>query len=168
MMSDERFQKSLAPGGPHHLLASMVGEWEGSARTWFEPEKLADESPISGTVRAVLGGRFVLHEYTGQMMGKPLSGMATLGYYLDQQRFTMAWVDTFHMGTGILSSQGEVGAEARFSVLGSYADPSGGRPWGWRTELELVEPHRLVITHYNITPDGVSAKAVEIQYRRKG
>ncbi len=167
-MITERFQQSMAPGSPHHLLSRLVGEWEGTAKTWFEPDKLADESPISGTIRSILGGRFVLHEYTSQVMGSALSGMATLGYHLDEKRFTMSWIDTFHMGTGLMYSTSTApGSEDRFSVLGSYADPKGGKPWGWRTDIEVLSPEQLVFTHHNITPDGKSAKAVEIQYRRK-
>lgn len=32
------------------LLKKLLGKWEGSCRTWFEPNKLADESKVSGEV----------------------------------------------------------------------------------------------------------------------
>lgn len=166
-MASRSFEQSLAEGGLHHRLQQLVGEWEGVTRTWFEPDKLGDESPWRGTIRAVLGGRFVVHEYEGTFQGKPLVGMALMGYHLDLDRYEMAWVDTFHCGSAIMFSTGGNAGQG-FDVRGSYVAPSGP-PWGWRTDIQLTEPDRLVITHFNIPPDGQGqeAKAVETVYRRR-
>ncbi|MFB1478769.1 DUF1579 domain-containing protein [Corallococcus sp. RDP092CA] len=165
-MSQEPLQQSLS-AGPHHLLSRLVGAWEGVARTWFQPDKVEDESPSSGSFRSVLDGRFVVYEYTSAFGGKPLSGMATLGHHLDGRRFTMAWVDTFHVGTDIMTLQGEPGVSDRFSVTGSYSTGEQSPRWGWRVDIELTGPDALVITHFNIEPGAAPQRAIELQYKRR-
>jgi hypothetical protein len=143
----------------HPVFSAMVGSWKGTAKTWFRPNELADESPISGTVRSILDGRFLLYEYRGTLQGQSMIGMAILGIHQPQ----MAWVDTAHMGNAIMFSEGKGAGPC--SVLGSYA--AGTERWGWRTEYRLVDADHWVLTHFNITPQGQEAKAVEIQYARE-
>lgn len=50
------------PSGAHFQLSRMVRVWKGNTRTWFDPSQLEDESPIQGTMRLILDGRFIQHE----------------------------------------------------------------------------------------------------------
>ncbi len=163
-MSD-KFQQSLA-SGIHQKLSLLAGEWEGVTQTWFEPHKVEDESVISGTIRPILDGRFMLYEYSSSFKGKPTSGMAIIGYSIGNAAYQCAWVDSFHMGTGILFSTGGE-TEKLFSVLGSYGGAGIPEPWGWRTEIEMLTDKRMIITAYNISPNGESQKATETIYNRK-
>jgi len=164
-MGKQAFEASLAEGGRHHGLARMAGEWAGTYKLWFEPDKLAGESTQRGSIRSIAGGRFLLHEYEGSFDGEPFSGVAILGHHIDDGTWESAWVDSFHTGTAIIFSASPSGDE-RFSALGSYGDGQGGPRWGWRTELEQPDADTLVITMFNITPNGDEAKAVEIRYAR--
>ncbi len=89
------------------LLESLVGSWEGTCRTWFEPDKLADESKIKGTIRPVLDGRFFRHEYESTIQGQPRHGDETIAFNSVTNRFQISWVDDFHMNYGIMFSEGE-------------------------------------------------------------
>ena len=66
--------KTLEQSHPH--LALLEGEWLGMTKTWFEPDKLTDESPWQGEFKVVLGGRFLLYTYQLQLI------LASVAYHI--------------------------------------------------------------------------------------
>lgn len=167
-MGQRAFEASLADG-MHQRLAQMAGQWEGMTQVWFDPSQPpASETTQRGSIRPILGGRFLLHEYRTSIGDDAHEGVAIYGVHLDADAFESAWVDSFHTGTNVMFSSAAASQAPRFSALGSYGDGPQGPPWGWRTEIEQPDADTLVITMFNITPQGEEARAVETRYRRSG
>jgi len=152
--------------GAHALLARMAGTWRGTARTWFEPGQLGETSPVNGAIRLVLNGMFAQHSYRGKLMGQSMQGLALIGFSLGEQQWQVAWINSVHNGTRIMHSVGKKGASPLApEVVGSY--PAGDGPdWGWRTTLQLKGRDRLLLRHFNVTPQGEESIGVEFDYRR--
>ena len=147
------------------LFSAFAGEWSGTTRTWFEPDKLADESEWEADIYTMLGDTYMRYEYTGKLQGETFEGKATFGYNSITKQFQMAWIDSFHQNNGIMFCQGEKSL-AGFSVLGSWLPAEGSAPWGWRTEFTLVDADHLTIRAYNVTPNGEESLGIETIYTR--
>jgi hypothetical protein len=120
---------------------------------------------MQGSIQAILGGRFVIFLYQIASQEETQHGMYTFGYNTSLDRFETSWVDSFHNRTAIMFCVGNA-IENGFWVLGSFQDPTGGPDWGWRTEVKLLSTDHLLITAYNISPEGDAAKATESQLTR--
>ncbi len=147
----------------HVRLQALAGHYQGTTKTFLDPNSPPDESQDRLYIEPILGGRWLRMQWFGHCMNKPRSGELTLGYHIDADSYELTWVDSFHTGSAIQWHTGAARKDGPITVLGSYA--AGKERWGWRKEFHpTADGIRMRAT--NISPDGTEYPAIETDWTR--
>jgi hypothetical protein len=161
----DTYKKLATPGEPHKQLASLAGSWTTKTKEWMDPNKPPTESTGSCEDKALLDGRFLQQECTGEMMGQPYTGIGVHGYDNITKKYVTTWMDS--MGTGIFVMNGTASADGKTITLhGSHPDPMGG-VMKHRAIWKLVDANTQTFEMYHKGKDGKEMKMMEITYTRK-
>lgn len=148
----------------HQRLAALVGRWQGTARTTFDPSQPAEESAWQLQATAILGGRAVRLEYTGTALGQPHAGELLVAFETSTGEWRLPWIDSFHTGGGVMLHRGAARPDGVIDALSSYE--AGGQTWGWRTRISPPTNGTLRLDAYNVMPDGAEHPALGVVLTR--
>lgn len=155
--------KMAAPGPEHAALNPLAGSWKTVTKMWHDP---AGEPMVSeGTCERawMMGGRYMVANYKGDMGGMPFEGMEVLGYDNMKKQYVSSWVD--NLGTGIVLSTGAPmdPATHSFTLTGTVPGPTGDATA--REVTNIVDQNTYTMTMY-ASDKGQEAKMMEITYTR--
>jgi len=156
--------KMAAPGPEHAALNPLAGSWKTVTKMWQDPAGAPLVSEGSCERAWVMGGRYMVANYKGDMGGMPFEGMEVLGYDNMKKQYVSSWVD--NLGTGIVLSTGAAmdPASHSFTLTGSMPGPTG-EPWTAREVTSIVDQNTYTMTMY-ANDKGQEAKMMEITYTR--
>lgn len=161
----EVYQKLATPGEPHKQLASLAGSWTTKTKEWMEPGKPPTEAAGSVEMKMLLDGRFLQQDFTGEMMGRPYTGMGITGYDNLHKKYVSIWLDT--MGTAPFMMEGTGSADGKTITLkGQHAEPSGGH-MTHRAVWKIVDSNTQTFDMWGNHGGGKEMKVMEIVYTRK-
>ncbi len=161
----EIYQKAGTPGEPHKALARLVGSWETRSRGWMDPDKPPVESTGTCEQKLILDGHYLQQTYTGDMMGRPYTGLSLLGYDNHTRKYQSIWVDT--MSTGVYFFEGTGGRDGRTIKQESrYDDPVHG-PSVWRTVTRIKDDNTIAFEMFLIPKGKKEIRMMEMTITRK-
>lgn len=146
------------------MIATLVGQWQGTNQLWLDPARPARESAATAVFQLIAQGKFATLQYTWADEGQPQSGLLLFG--ANGQQVDAAWVDSWHMQDAMMHCTGDVQPDGAISVLGSYAAPPDP-DWGWRITVRPFPNDQFSLIMHNISPEGKEMLAVEIMFSRQ-
>lgn len=139
------------------MIEIQPGRWSGTVDTWLDPSAAPTRSEITATTSRVLDGKCTQIDYRSHVGDNRSDGLMILGKDIETNRLSLTWIDTFHTGSNVMS----FAADESGSLHGAYA--AGSEVWRWRIVVQSGE--ELRIQHFNITPAGEEAPAIEVILR---
>jgi len=148
----------------HKALEGMVGSWSTTSKYWAAP----DGEPMLSTGTCVnswvLGGRYVMSDYKGDMMGQVFEGIGYMGYDNYKKKYTHLWMDS--MSTMWMTSEGTMEGDT-CTLHSEFDDPMSGQKVSIRQEVTVIDNDHHVVNMYASTPDGKEFQMMEIKYTRQ-
>ncbi len=112
----EEWMALSKPGENHKHLERFVGTWTTTHRVWMDPAGKPTETKGRATFKWILGGRYLLQDLEGVMMGMTYTGLGLSGYDNVRNVFTSVWADT--KSTQIIKTKGTRTPDARKTLYG--------------------------------------------------
>jgi len=164
----KRWQEFMTPGDSHKKLEAMVGSWDAEVKTWMSgPGSEPAVSKGSSEHTMIMGGRFLLQEYTGEMMGQPMTGIGYTGYDNFKKKYVAFWMD--NMSTSMSTMEGTLDKDGTtITTWGKMDEPMTGEK-GKKVKYvtRIIDKDKLVFEVYDVMSWGEKQPIMQITYTRK-
>jgi hypothetical protein len=161
----QEMMKRMMPGEGHRIFAKMNGKWRGTLKLWNSamPSAPPTESTSEAETKSIFGGRYLVTEAKGTIMGMPMQRMAILGYDNLTKAYTLIFYSNVETSTNI--AKGTLEADGKTLTLrGEFDEPQGKAPF--KNVIRMASDDVHVFESYKILPDGTELKLVEETSRR--
>lgn len=155
----------IAPSEAHAEIAKLAGEWTANMKMFYAPEAPPMETTFDSKMHMMLGGRYLVEEVSGDMMGEAFEGFMVLGHNNGTGETFSVWFDNF--GTGITSAAGqrdEAGVLHQTGLMQHAEAPSGSV---YRSEMTVIDDDHFNVKMWGAMPDGSESLMMDMDYTRK-
>lgn len=139
-------QKAMELASPNENHQRLETDFGGA---WtYNMTSTMDGMTMTGTgsssSRMILGGRFIMMEAEGTMMGMNVKSMTIMGYDNAQQKYTLVGLD--ELGTYYITAAGTYDSAAKIYTLdGTYEEPVLKKVQDYRFVFDVSSPANPVL-----------------------
>lgn len=152
------------PQEEHQWLQKLTGEWTSTMS--INPGPGQEEMTFEGTETTRSIGEFwIVAENKSSMMGQEFTGLFTLGYDPEKEKYIGTWIDS--MTSHLWTYEGAVDEAGKKLTLETEGPSPTGGTTKFRETIELKSPDHKVFTSSFQLEDGSWAEMVTVDYRRK-
>ncbi len=145
------------PGEHHKHLEKLAGEWECTIKSNWNGT--VEESKATQKNHMRMGGRFLVSNFQGTMMGQPMIGQSIMGYNNISKKYETIWRD--NMGTGMMIETGTCDGTGKVITTTGQCDAPGGKTMHTRT-IYTIGDGKYSVEVFHPGPDGKEAKVFEM------
>jgi hypothetical protein len=162
----EAWTKAMTPGAEHQKMAGMVGTWNATVTMWEAPGAPPQTSQAVSKRRMALGGRVMVDEWAGNMMGMPFEGLGHTGFDNVTQRWWGTWSD--NMTTGVMTTSGTCDADPTKGCthVGKMVNMMTGKEEQNRQTVKWPNADEEVFEMFGPGPDGKEYQMMKIVSKR--
>jgi hypothetical protein len=164
----KRWEEAMTPGDAQKKLEAFLGSWNVEAKVWMNgPRGEPNVSKGRAEYTMVLGGRFLKQEFTGEMMGQPMTGVGYTGYDNFRKKYVNFWID--NMSTAMSTMEGSMDRGGKTLTLwGKMDEPATGEK-GKKVKyvLKIVDTDKHVFESYDVTSYGDKKPVMVLTYTRR-
>src|SRR4030095_15098429 len=164
--SMKKWMEYSTPGDVHKMLAQHVGRWKAAIKCWMQPGTEATVSEATAVGEMIMGGRYLMSKFNGNMMGMPFEGMSLEAYDNGTKKVYSTWID--NMGTGIMFMTGEWDAAGKkIEYTGKTYDPMAGKMIDVREIVKYNDDGTMNMEMYGPDNSGKEFKTMEILFTKQ-
>jgi len=156
------------PGEMHAFLAQGAGTWQGENTMWMMPGAEPMKTTCKADVEAIMDGRYVKYEYSGEMPGMgTFNGMALYGFDNVSKKFACTWIDS--MSTGLMNGTGDLSADKKtLTWTFTYNDPITKKPATMREIERITGDNTRTLDMFGKDPkSGVEYQMMHMEFTRR-
>lgn len=154
-----------SPPGPseqHELLLAKVGEWNVACKYYMNPSDPPIEADGTDSVTSI-GSYWTAGQFSCEMMGTHIRGLATTGYDPRKGKFVGTWQDSsnpYHY-----YFEGDLTEDGTLEMVGQNRDPMSGDLVTYRSVETIGADSRKLELFVEYSEDNV-LKILEYDYTR--
>lgn len=156
-------QDMPTPGKEHQQLAAAAGTWDAAIEGMGPDGQASLSKGVSE--RRMLGGFWLIDDFTADMGGMPFIGHGMTGYDPEKKVYVGTWTDS--MSPALMLMEGTYDKSGKVLTMTGMGPGMDGKPTKMRMVSTMKDANTEVFEMFQPGPEGKEMRTLKITYTRR-